>query len=360
MNKSSLALLSGFFLFACVHCSGDKTKDQGAIKGLTYEEDLKAVNRAWEKAKTGEEKVQLGNEFLKRHKERPEIVDIIESIAINGYLKELKDPDRMMVFAQEQTADLGDPKLKKQAELMFVRLCSEALDRDCLRKHVNELKSKHALSLKEHEEISAAALKAKDWETAQLYSNMLLKQNTAATIRAEAGNQILSEDQVNDAIDHNRCRGLLRLGKALTGKGDLDAAIAIYRKASQSATYNYAGFPNLPYRDLNLLWAQTLLQKGDYQTAIEKISVDAIICEREDARAVLKKAYEMAKPGDDVEEFIDHTRTRIAKLIPELQVVDYDGKKVRYNKLKGKVTLISCWSPFCGPCRVECARRFKK
>jgi thiol-disulfide isomerase/thioredoxin len=204
--------------------------------------------------------------------------------------------------------------------------------------------------------ISDAALKAKDWETAQLYSKMLLQRNTAAIIRSEAGNQVLSEDQVNDAINRNRCQGLLESGKAFTGKGDYDSAIAAYREASQLATYNYAGYPNYPYGDLDLLWAQTLLQKGDYKAAIEKISIDAIVCERDDAREILKKAYDSAKLGSDLEGFINQTRTRIAKLVPEFQAVGYDGKKVSHRKLKGKVTLVSLWSPSCGPCRVELPR----
>lgn len=356
MKHLCLVLLSGLFFLGCVYCSGGKGSHQPKSKALTYEEDSKAVSEAWEKAKTGEEKVQLGIEFLKRNKKRPEVVDIIESIAVYGYLKELKDPNRMMAFAREQTADIDDPKLKRQTDLLFIKLCSEVGDQDGLRKHLNDLKSRGELSLKEYPVISDAALKAKDWETAQLYSKMLLQRNTAATIRSEAGNQVLSEDQVNDAINRNRCQGLLESGKAFTGKGDYDSAIAAYREASQLATYNYAGYPNYPYGDLDLLWAQTLLQKGDYKAAIEKISIDAIVCERDDAREILKKAYDSAKLGSDLEGFINQTRTRIAKLVPEFQAVGYDGKKVSHRKLKGKVTLVSLWSPSCGPCRVELPR----
>jgi len=355
MHKSFF-LLFGAVLLGCIHCSGRKTADQAKTKTLTYEEDVKAVEEAWGKAKTGEEKVQLGIEFLMRNRKRPEVVDIIESIAIDGYLKELKDPKRMMAFAREQTAEINDPKLNRQVDLLFIKLCGEAGDRDGLRKQINDLKPRRDLSLSEYEKISDAAIKAKDWETAQLYSTMLLQRNTAEIIRSETGNQILSEKQVNDEIDHNRCQGLLGSGKALTGKGDYDAAIATYRKASHLATYNYAGYPNFPYKDLNILWTQALLQKGDYKAAIEKISVEAIICEREDVQEILKKAYESAKLGDDLEGFINRTRTRIAKLIPEFQAVGYDGKKVIYRNLKGKVTLVSLWSPFCPPCRVELPR----
>jgi hypothetical protein len=115
----------------------------------------------------------------------------------------------MMTFAREQTADIDNPKPKRRTDLLFIKLCSEVGDQDGLRKHINDLKSRGELSLNEYPVISFAALKAKDREMAPLYSRLLLQRNTAATVRSEAGDQVLSEEQVNDAIDQNRCLGLL-------------------------------------------------------------------------------------------------------------------------------------------------------
>jgi len=171
-----------------------------------------------------------------------------------------------------------------------------------LRKYADDLKSRRELSLSEHETIANAAIKTKDWEMAQLHSDMLLKRNTAEIIRAEAGEQVLSEEQVNESIQHNRGQSLLILGRAFAAKGDPDAAIATYAKANQLATYNLAGYPNWPFEDLSILWAQALLEKGDYKAAIEKISVEAVIREREDALEILKKAYTSAKGGNDPED----------------------------------------------------------
>jgi hypothetical protein len=70
MKRLCLALLFGLFLFGCVHCSGRKTANMLETKTLTFEEDCKTVEEAWKKAKAGEEKVQLWNEFLKRNKKK--------------------------------------------------------------------------------------------------------------------------------------------------------------------------------------------------------------------------------------------------------------------------------------------------
>lgn len=351
-----LVLLLSVVLFGDVHCSRPKGVDQPKKKTLTFEEDCKATSEAYEKAKSKEEKLQLVFGCLQRNKKDPRVLELVESIAVECFLKEWKDPHQMIAFAREQTSDITDPKLKKQVDSLLIKLYGEAGDQEGLRKYVDNLRSKRELLLSEHETIAEAAIKTRDWEMALLQAETLLKRNTAEIIHAETGNQAISDQQVKDAIANNRCHGLLLNGRILTAKGDFDQAIATYKNAGQLATYNYVGYPKYPFSDLNLLWAQALLEKGDFKAAIEKVSVDAIICERKDALEILKKAFDSAKLGSDLEGFINRTRIRIAKSIPEFQAADLDGKKVRYGGLKGKVTLISLWSPFCPPCRVELPR----
>jgi len=178
-----------------------------------------------------------------------------------------------------------------------------------------------------------------------MQSETLMKKNTAAAIRAEAGDRELSDAQVQSTIGRNRSQALQSLGRAHLHMGDPKAAIASFEEAGQFATYNHAGFPAWPLDDLNLFWARALLQAGDHVAALEKVSVEAVIQERKDALEILEEAAVAAGDGDDLAAYIGRTRPEIARTMPEFSAYDYDGNQVHYRDLKGKVTLLSFWFP---------------
>lgn len=343
-KKGTFIALSISILLCFLYCTCDYVADSPFNEIESSEVDFNETMDAWLHAE-GEAKAQLAFDFLERNPNSNHSLGFVEYLAKNYYLDQKKDPEKAIAFALAQVEKIQNPHVERSVDLFLLQLYGDAGDSRGLRKLVNKIEFERELSLEEHQTIADSAIAAEDWEMVLRQSETLLKKNTAGTIRAEAGSRRLSDAQVLATIEANSRKALQSLGRAHLHMGDAKAAIASFERAGETATYNYAGFPAWPLNDLNLFWARALLEKGDHQAAMEKISFEAVIQERKDALEILEEAMAAAGNEGGLHEFISQTKPEIARIMPEFSAYDYEGNKVYYGDLKGRVTLLAFWFP---------------
>lgn len=176
--------------------------------------------------------------------------------------------------------------------------------------------------------LGEAALKAKDGEFATKQGKLLLAKNTPQAVRAEAGQEKLSDEDVAKSVARNRGRALMIMGQGALELNDAKTALGYFGDAAKIAPRQYAGPLLWPFRDLNLYWAKALLKTGDAQGTMDKIAVESAILGDKAALEVLQEALRAAGSKENQLQYVDRMRPKIAKTMPAFFAYDYDKKIV--------------------------------
>jgi len=236
--------------------------------------------------------------------------------------------------------------LKSQGDLLLVRLYGKAGDKDALGQMAHKMQLRRTLELGEQEAILDAAVACGDWDLAQEHSDLLLRRGTREVIRAEAGEKELSDGQVESAVKRYRGKALFTQGRAALELGYPDTALERFTEVDQLAERSYVEYPVWPFESLDVHWGKALLRAGRHADAAGRVAVEAAILGNSNAEEVFREAYlAMGDDGDGYDRYLEHTREKAAKKVPEFTAYDYEGKEISYTNLKGRVTLLAFWFP---------------
>jgi hypothetical protein len=165
----------------------------------------------------------------------------------------------------------------------------------------------------------------------------------AETFKSEWPDNEMSDEELKEAGNNRAGMLLVADGWARANMGEVDQALADFAKADGLVKRSMFDRPDY---DLNEYWAKTSIMKGDYQAAIDRCAIDALVMKNDDAFAGMKEAY-VGLHGNDAgfDKYASALHKKIAKPMEDFELSDYDGKSHKYGDLKGQVTLLAFWFP---------------
>lgn len=330
------------FSFGCTQESGEATltAEEQAEKDAAVQEDFTETMNVHNTLTSDEEKFELWKEFLARNSNGSYTVGTIEYLAMQHYIKRLDDPEGALAFAKEKLADLTDERFTDAGKRLIFALYAETGNKEEIRNMATAIEKP---TIRECMNVADAGMKVEDWDLVKEFSQRALEMNTAETIQAEDPDTEMTDEQIQNSIKRTNAGALTNLGWAQMNMDEIDAAVETFAKAEPSISFNYAG---VTWGDFSNYQTKALLKKGDYATAKEKIAPAAITMGDKKAVELYKEAY-LATGGieADFAGHVEEMRSSIARTMPEFQAFDYEGNKVDYGTVKGKVTLLAFWFP---------------
>jgi PBP1b-binding outer membrane lipoprotein LpoB len=201
------------------------------------------------------------------------------------------------------------------------------------------------LSSNSHLLAASAALKTDDFNFLKLHTDAALAKANADSLKVELAGVQQTEAQIQAHISRIRGEALVNRARYLGKENKVDEALADLEAAATSLDFNLVGV--VYGNDINTLWTNLLIQKGDFAGAMNRIAPDAIFFgEDEGAIELYKQAY-LANGGNEanLKAAMEAHRLELAPTIPDFTAMDYAGNEVTFAGLKGKVTLLTAWFP---------------
>lgn len=339
----AFTLLAAFFAIQCGSGEAEVNESADAEPSYNAAADFEETMDLYNKATSDEEKHQLWFDFLERNPGGNYTEGTIAYLVDSYYMDKNDDPEGALDFIRASLTDIDDEALRAECKLLMFGVYGQSKDAEGLQELAAEYEAAGDLSLDTHKAIINAASSAGAWQVVRDHGTMMMEKSTLERIKAEYADNNYSDEEAGKRVRAIKMTALENVGRSSTELGELDHALATFTQGEEYASYSYSG---VQYHSLNLYWAEALLQAEDYKACMEKIAADAIIGGDDDAFEIFKQAY-LADGGQQsaLDDYVESVRHDIARTMPQFSAYDYDGNKVDYDSLKGKVTLLAFWFP---------------
>jgi hypothetical protein len=342
MNKHLMTiLLSG--VIALVGCGNDGSGGESAgDKSAAVDEAYAEVRAERKVMDSPAERVAITKEFLEKYPSSEHTAAALD--AIYWYQgTEMNDMAGALGYAEKLRARIDDPETAVDVDKLMIAYYGEAGKTAKMVDLAQRLAAAGELGFDDHWNVIDGAVKAGKWQLSREYCTEAAKIVSAEAYRRENAARELTDEEVAEAVDLRRGMLLVKDGWARANLGDPDGALAVFAAANELVPRYYF---DIPEYDLYVHWGRTLIMKGDFDTAIDRFALNALVMQNEDALAGLKEAYAGAHgSGDGFDAWAAELHLEIAPVLDDFEMPDYAGNRHRFSDIQGDVTLLTLWFP---------------
>jgi len=237
-----------------------------------------------------------------------------------------------------------DPELRFEIGLRLHDLSHRAGEASNLAAVADELAGHRELGFVDHLDVVEVAERSEDWEIMLEHAKAMEAFANEAAFRAGYPDDDFTDERVEFSVNRRRSWVLAYQGGALTNLGRLEEAEDVFRRAEDvPATTDFLGIPETP---IDVYRGQAALLLGRPDEAAELFAHSAVMGGDPEALEGLENAYLAINGSDDgVADYILSVRERIARLMAEVTLADYEGLPVSLGPTTGRVMVISFWNP---------------
>jgi tetratricopeptide (TPR) repeat protein len=304
-----------------------------------------AYQEMTEKRRTFEstaEKLAITKKFLDEY---PESDQTASAVAAAAYYQgeDMGDTTGAVAYAEEIRGKIRAPEIAKAVDKEMLYIYGVARMFPKMIEVADRLSASGSLDFSDCTTIIESATSAGDWDLALQYCDEAGPFATAESYRRQYPEKKFTDEEIQKAVNNRAGTLLVMGGWARANKGEVDRALADFSKADGLVAHSYFGTGDY---NLDTYWGETLLMKGDFEKAAEKLAVDALVMRDDKALAGLKQAY-VGMHGDQAEfdAYAAALHREIAKPVGDFELADYAGNRHRLSDLRKDVTLLAFWFP---------------
>jgi tetratricopeptide (TPR) repeat protein len=338
MAKRIFAILVASTI-ALAGCGGE---ENAANQGSAADEAYRQVRANRSVMDSPQERVAITKSYLGEYPESEHTAGAIDIVYwYQG--TELDDKAGALAYAETVRAKIADPEIALDVDKLLIGYYGENGLAVKMVELADRVAEAGALDFDDHWNVIEGASMAGDWQLVRDYCARARKMTNAAALRTEYPDRDLSQEEVEDALEQRAGMLLAMEGWARAHQGELDAALADFAAADQLIPRYYF---DVPEYELYIYWGRTLIMKGEFEAAIERLATQGLILRNEKALTGLREAYVGMHGGvSGYEEYEVQLHRSIARPIDDFEMADYEGIRRRFSDLRGDVTLLTLWYP---------------
>ncbi len=263
---------------------------------------------------------------------------------ITYYGHDLGQPARAYEIVEPMLARMTDPEARLYVASELAPLAVDAGRPLDLAPFIAALEAQGPLSFDSLDMIMAAACKVGDWALVGTHAEAAAARSTPEAWRADNPKRELGDEEVATRVQRRRVTALTYRAWALYNQGQTAEALALFEQADRDRVNDYLGLVSAP---LDRFWASALLREGDAAAALERISREAVFGDRDQAVPVFRQAWAAVNGSEEgLDEQLRQARQRLARMIDDVTLADYDGRQHSLSDLRrGKVLMLAFWFP---------------
>jgi tetratricopeptide (TPR) repeat protein len=314
----------------------------GSHPHLSVDEGYKQFKKAIRDVETSEEKSRLCEGFLSQFPQSEHTGDLAEALAY--YRGEaMDDPTGAVAFLDDLLSNVQDPDMRFSIEVAQFPLAMKIGQEMDLGAVISDLQAHRPLTFSEHLNVGELAARHDLWNLAEPQAEAASGLATAEAFRAEYPDTDLDDEAVASKAENRVVLAAANRGWALAHLGRNTEALKVFDAAAPLSRSNYLGVPST---GLFSYWGRTALDHGDPERALELLGPNAVLGDDDEALKAFRQAFIEVHDGEaGFEDFLWSTRQKLAKVVDDFELPDYEGALHAFGDTRGKVVFLAFWFP---------------